>query len=132
MAERRNLVEFENGFVGKVHGAGADIHVEKGLIEPYDMTFGALASCFYSTLLGIVEKENLNIQKAKITVTGDKRETVPTMLSWVHLDVELFSGEDAEKLKSCVQQASETCSMFQMISHVAEMSWNLKVVEDQE
>ncbi len=127
MAERKNVIEFENGFNGTVHGAGADIHVEKGQIEPYDMTFGALASCFYSTFLGIIEKESLTVSKAKITVTGDKKETVPTMLSWVHLDVELISKEETEKLSKCIQQASETCSMYQMISHVAKMSWDLKV-----
>ena len=127
MAERKNVIEFENGFNGTVHGAGADICVSAGKIEPYDMTFGALASCFYSTFLGFIEKENLHVQKAKITVSGDKRESVPTMLSWVNLDVELTSDEETEKLEHCVKLASETCSMYQMISHVAKMSWNLKV-----
>ncbi len=127
MAERKNLVEFENGFVGVVHATGMDIPVKKEVVEPYDMTFGALASCFYSTFLNFVQKENLNVQKAKIMVRGDKRETVPTTLSWVNLDIELVSDETYEDLEQCVLQASETCSMYQMISHVAKMSWSLTV-----
>lgn len=129
MSERKNVIEFENGFNGIVHGAGADIQVKKDRIEPYDMTFGALASCFYSTFLSIAEKEGCSVHKAKITVTGEKRETVPTMLSRVHLEIILFSNEETEKLTACVKAASETCSMYQMISHVAQMSWNLQVIQ---
>ena len=47
------VIQFENGFHGTYHIGEQTLKIGHELIQPYDMTYGAIASCFYATYLMI-------------------------------------------------------------------------------
>ncbi len=62
MAIQSVNLNFTNTFKGELIGpkGRVDVGSEKGTLAPYDMLYGALASCLYATFLGIAEKNVLD------------------------------------------------------------------------
>ncbi len=70
---------------------------------------------------------HLHYDEVIIDVTGNHREEPPTMLNHIVLDMEV-KGADLEKekqYKRAVEIAGKYCSVYQTLSHVAEMETNL-------
>jgi len=132
MAVREMDIYFENGFNGVAKAPKADLKIgmNEGEVLPYDMLFAALASCLYATFLEIAEKKKLTYQSCNIKVTGEKRSQVPTTLAWVKVLFEI-KGLDLSKEKAAIKSAdlaSKYCSIYQTISQVAEMSFQVTLI----
>ncbi len=100
---------------------------EENEFGPYDLVLAGLSACFYVTFLSIAGKMHLHYDEVIIDVTGKHREEPPTMLNHVILDMEV-KGADVEKekqYKRAVEIAGKYCSVYQTLSHVAEMETNL-------
>lgn len=128
MAEKRIQVQFTNDFKGELIGPRGKVNVgiEEGTLEPYDMLLGGLASCMYATFLGISEKKRIKFESANIEVTGEKREEVPTTLKWVNVKMVIKNAEKEKGLVKAMELAADYCSIYQTISKVAEMSWDVE------
>ncbi len=101
--------------------ATVDIGPEEGQVFPYDMLLGALASCFYSTFLDIAEKKRIHYDSVDIEVTGEKRTEIPATLKWVNLKITIKNAEKEKGLIQAAELAGQYCSIYQTLSHVAEM-----------
>ncbi len=55
-------------------------------------------------------------------VEGEKREEVPTTLKTVHLKVTISGASEEKGLTKALDLAGKYCSIYQTISHVADMS----------
>lgn len=121
-------INFSNGFNGQLQLENGVVDIGRGQnqAQPYDMMFGALGSCLYATLLNILEKKRTSIQGCKIIIDGVKREEVPTMLKTVHLSVTFMGAEKPQQVEKSFDLATKYCSVYQTLSHVAEMSYELK------
>lgn len=117
-------VDFSNGFQGQLVTA-RDVRVPigpgQGNASPYDLLLGALASCFYATFLDIVEKKRVSLDSARVEVSGQKREEVPTTLSWVSLKLTVKQASNRQAMEQAAALASQYCSIYQTLSRVAEM-----------
>lgn len=120
-------ITFSNGFNGQLHLEDGTVEIGRGQnqAQPYDMMFGALGSCLYATLLNILEKKRTQIEGCKIIIDGVKREEVPMMLKTVHLTVVVKGAEKPEQVEKSFELATKYCSVYQTLSHVAEMSYEL-------
>lgn len=120
-------IDFENGFQGvlKLENGTVAIGEKEGGAMPYELLFGALASCLYSTFLGIMEEHRQPIAACRFLIDGEKREQVPTTLRQVHLTVTMSGIGDEETARELFKQATERCSMFETVRQVAQMSWEL-------
>ncbi len=114
----KNTLENERAVVG--------IGPNPGEFFPYDLLLGALSSCFYYTLIEILEKRKEQIPSIEIIVTGEKRTETPTTLEWVNLEL-IVTGEVNQKpfLRS-VDLAGKYCSIHETISKVAKMTHEVK------
>ena len=128
MAVRDVEVKFSREFVGELNTGEtiAAVGKEPGELAPYDMLFAALASCLYATFLDIVDKKKIDFVSAKLTVTGEKREEVPTTLKWVKVKYEIEGSDNEKALMRSAELAAKYCSVYQTLSHVADMSWELE------
>ncbi|QUI24388.1 OsmC family protein [Vallitalea pronyensis] len=128
MAEKSIHVQFKDGFKGELIAPNdkVNIGVEKGTLAPYDMLFGGLASCMYATFLEIAEKKRIHFDSADIEVTGEKRTEIPTTLKWVNVKVTIKNAEKEKGLIKAMEIAANYCSIYQTISKVAEMSWDIE------
>lgn len=128
MAVREVEVEFSREFRGVLNTGQtrAAVGSDPGELEPYDMLFAALASCLYATFLDIVDKKKIAYETAKLTITGEKRDAVPATLKWVNVKYEIQGSDNEKGLMRSAELAAKYCSVYQTISHVAEMSWELE------
>lgn len=101
---------------GKVALGGID-----GTFLPYELLFGALSACFYSTLSTILRKRRIQPERVEIQVSGEKREEVPATLVWVKLTIDVYGEVDQEQVKKAADLAARYCSIHETLSRVAEM-----------
>jgi len=128
MAVRKADVYFGNEFKGEMDVASGKLPlgVEKGTFEPYDLLFGALASCLYATFLDVAEKKKIGFESAHIEVSGEKRKEVPTVLTWVDTKITVKGAEKEKGLEKAFELATKYCSIYQTIGQVAEMTWSIE------
>ncbi len=121
-------MEFDYEFKGvlKAKRGTVDIGIVEGTIEPYDMVFGALGSCLYSTFLDIAVKKKIVYDGVRMKVSGEKRTEVPTTLKTVNVEVTVVNPEKEKGLDQAMKLATEYCSVYQTLSHVAEMTYSLE------
>lgn len=101
---------------------------KEGEVYPYDMLLGALSSCFYYTLLEILEKRNDDVPGIEIVVTGEKREKVPTTLEWVKMDITVHGTVEENRFLRFVDLAARYCSIHETIGKVATMTHEVHFV----
>ena len=102
---------------------------QPGEFYPYDLLLGSLSSCFYSNLAGIFEKQKLSPAKVEIVITGEKREEIPSLLTWVHLEIRITGSVDHKKALKAVDLAAKYCSIHETLSRVATMTHKVSFIE---
>ncbi len=124
-------IKFNDGFHGELILDDTSVRIGKEAMEarPYDLLYGALASCLYATFLDIVEKKRTKIDSCTILVDGEKRTEVPTTLEKVHITATVKGAEKQEAILRSFELATKYCSIYQTISHVAEMSWEVQFID---
>jgi len=132
MAVIKATVHFGEGFQGElvtVRDARVPIGPGAGKASPYDLLLGALASCYYATFLDIAEKKRLAFGSARVEVSGEKREQVPTTLAWVTVRLTIVKPASRDGFDQSAELAGKYCSIYQTLSHVAEMKTELAFEE---
>lgn len=131
MAVRKADIFFTNEFSGElvVPNGKVAIGVEEGTVAPYDLLFGALASCLYATFLDVAEKKKIGFESARIEVTGEKRTETPTILTWVDTKIIIKGAEKEKGLEKSYEMATKYCSIYQTIAQVAKMTWSVEFEE---
>ena len=86
---------------------------------PYEYLLGALAGCFYLTLISFPHESRW--KKMDIAVRGTKRDTIPTTLEHTVLDITVEGAEDEEEVLALIGRARSECSVYATISEVSEI-----------
>jgi putative redox protein len=114
-------INFKNGFKGEMTSPTSLINIgniDNGA-QPYHLLYGALGSCFYATFLSVADKMRLSFQNATVEVSGTKRETLPTTLDYVKIELTIVNPNDEEKMLKAAQLGAKHCSIHETISKVA-------------
>jgi putative redox protein len=114
---------FNPDFTGKLVTQKAEVAIGsgEGRLLPYDMLLGALSACLYSTFLDIAIKKRIEFDMVDIEVTGEKRTEIPTTLAWVKVVMNVKGAKKEKGLVEAGQLAAQYCSIYQTLSHVAQM-----------
>jgi putative redox protein len=114
-------INFKNGFKGEMTSPTSLINIGKidNGAQPYHLLYGALGSCFYATFLSVADKMRLSFQNATVEVSGTKRETLPTTLDYVKIELTIVNSNDEEKMLKAAQLGAKHCSIHETISKVA-------------
>ncbi len=123
MSKQNVKVEFNPEFVGTLISDRGEVKIgaQEGGMSPYNLLLGGLASCLYATFLEISEKKKITFESASFDIEGDKRETVPTTLEKVVIKLTVKGASDEKGLVKSLDLAAKYCSIYQTLSHVAEM-----------
>lgn len=120
------VVDVENDTLkGKYDSNGNVLNMFNGNFNPYDLTYGAISACFSATLIAYAKKKQLNIKQVSVVMDGKKRETVPTTLETIDMDVTVISDLSKQEVDYLVQRAFEKCSMVQTFVKVATFNINI-------
>ncbi len=130
MDKKEVTLKFTNEFEGELIAPKSVIKIgsEDGTVAPYDMLLGALGSCLYSTFLDVMKKKRINFERFEMVITGEKRTEVPTTLKWVNVDARVYAPEKEIGVSESFRLATEYCSIYKTISHVAEMSYEISIL----
>jgi len=130
MDKKEVTLKFTNAFEGDLIAPKSIVKIgsEEGTIAPYDMLLGALGSCLYSTFLDVMKKKRIEFERFEMVITGEKRTEVPTTLKWVNIDAVVYSPEKENGVSEAFRLATEYCSIYSTLSHVAEMSYKIRIL----
>lgn len=109
-------------------GAAVALGSEAGTFAPYELLLGALSSCVHSTFESVVEKMQLAYESVEMQVQGEKRDEKIATLQTCHLHVEITGAEDRDKVTKAFEIATRYCSIYNTLSHVASMTWDIVFV----
>lgn len=93
---------------------------------PYDFLLGALSGCLYRTFESIAQKMRLEWGEVSLHIRGTFREEKVTTLKTCTITAQISEAKDREKLTSAFEKATRYCSIYQTLSGVAEMKWELE------
>jgi len=130
MAIQKNNIKFTNEFKGELITSRGNVKIgsDDGEVYPYDMLFGSLASCLYSTFLDVAKKKHINYDSVEMEVVGEKRTETPTTLKWVNVKIIIKNAEKEEGLVKSAELAAKYCSIYQTIALVAEMKLEVEFI----
>ncbi|MGD9887035.1 MAG: OsmC family protein [Bacilli bacterium] len=123
MAADTIKMDFENTFVGTMIAPKGKVLIgaqEEGL-RPYNLLFGALGACFYSTFLSIVEKKRLTFASASVEISGRHRDAQIATLEYVQIKITIRKPSDEKQFLRSVELGAKYCSIHETISKVAQM-----------
>ena len=112
---------FDNTFKGEMTSPSGTVPIgaQDGGVAPYHLLFGALGSCFYATFLSVADKMRLSFSDATVTVSGNKRDSVPATLDHVTIALVIVGGSDETKLRKAADLGAQYCSIHETVSKVA-------------
>jgi putative redox protein len=112
---------FADGFKGTMTASGGSVPIgdAEGGLAPYNLLFGALGSCFYSTFLSIATKKRLTFESASLTITGHKRDEVPPTLDQVEIQMTIVGASNEAGIRRSAELGAQYCSIHATISKVA-------------
>ncbi len=116
----------QDGWMGRTSlGTEVSIGAAQGKVRPYDLLLLALASCLNATFEEVCQKMKLTWERVDLTVSGEKRDEVPTTLKHCSINAAVTGGSDKEKLTRAFDIASRYCSVYQTVQQVAHMEWSI-------
>jgi putative redox protein len=88
-----------------------------------------LSGCLFMTYESILEKMQISVKKTNFDVRGEKRDEKVATLKVCQVKVTISGAEDESKAKKAVDIASRYCSIYQTLSKVADMSWEVEFTD---
>lgn len=107
-------------------GASVALGPADDAFAPYELLLGGLSYCLFSTFVSIAEKMQLSYEGLDMHVTGVKRDEKVATLKTCSIDVTAKGVENQDKFKKAFEISTRYCSVFQTISKVADMKWNIE------
>ena len=103
------------------NGGKMQLGIENGELRPYELLLTALGTCLFSTFSDIAEKQRNQFEEADISISGEKRDEVPMTLKYCRIEMRVKGGQKEAGLKKAFELACKYCSIYQTLSHVAQM-----------
>jgi len=130
MDAARVTLQFDPNYVGTMTSPTGTVLLgdRPNGVQPYHLLFGALASCFYATFLGVANKKRLTFERVELTVDGHKRDDVPPTLDYVKITFVIHKPSNEEQLKKSAELGAKYCSIHETISKVATMELDVQFV----
>ncbi len=126
-AKQHVVADFYQDRWRTVNDRGNEIQIGygEGKSAPYDLLLGALSGCLYATFESILEKMQITVRGTKFDIRGEKRDDKIATLKECHVEVSITGAEDETKARKAFEIATRYCSIYQTLSKIAEMSWNV-------
>ena len=125
-------LKFGNEFEGEMTSSTCKLNIgtKDGMLSPYELLAGGLGACLFATFQEIIEKMRLDFEECNLEVKIDKRDTVPTTAKWIMVKGTLEGADlsKKDKYERAFKLATEHCSIYQTMSCVSEMKWELEYV----
>ncbi|MDD4184513.1 MAG: OsmC family protein [Candidatus Izemoplasmatales bacterium] len=123
MATSNILTKWTNEFKGIMEAQNGNVLLgdQPNGVSPYNLLFGALASCFYATFLSIANKKRLSFTSATVEVSGKKREDKIATLEYVKMVLTIKDPSNKAQMIRSAELGAQYCSVHETVSKVAKI-----------
>ncbi|PKL14488.1 MAG: osmotically inducible protein OsmC [Spirochaetae bacterium HGW-Spirochaetae-8] len=131
MGSKTHIVAHYGVHSGKLvtdSGAAVALGHESGNFAPYELLLGGLSYCLFRTFEDIAQKMQLTYEGVDMHVDGEKREDKIATLEFCKVSLRAKGVVEQEKFKKAFDIATRYCSVYNTISKVATMSWEVQFV----
>lgn len=128
MGQKIHVVSQFNEHDGHLHtdsGASLELNRNPQGFAPYELLLGSLSYCLFSTFESIAEKMQLTYTGLDMDIKGEKRDEKVATLETCLIIVTAKGVESEEKFKKAFEISTRYCSVFQTLSKVATMNWDI-------
>lgn len=123
-------MNFKGEFQGELNGRNGSVPIGENAMAPYELLAGALGACLYSTFLDIIKKMRLSVSSYSLDIEIEKRTEVPMTAKLVVIKAVISGASDKQdKFIRAFELATKHCSIYQTLSQVAQMLWELNFTE---
>lgn len=107
--------------------SGTSLNIASGgtSMNPYELLLLALGSCLEATFEDVAQKMRVSWESVTMDISGEKRDEVPTFLKQCTVSLQVTGASDEKRFERAFSVASRYCSIYQTLSKVAEMDWNI-------
>lgn len=128
MATDTILTKWSNDFVGVMEAPRGKVLLgdQPDGVSPYNLLFGALASCFYATFLSIANKKRLTFASATVEISGRKRDDKIATLEYVKIVLTIKDPSDEAQMLRSAELGAQYCSVHETVSKVAKVDLEVK------
>lgn len=129
MGSKTHIVAHYGVHSGKLvtdSGAAVALGHESGTFAPYELLLGGLSYCLFRTFEDVAKKMQVAYIGVDMHVDGEKRDDKIATLEFCSISLVAKGVEDQEKFKKAFDIATRYCSVYNTISKVATMSWNVE------
>ncbi len=106
-------------------GASVTLGTRAETFSAYELLLGGLSHCLFSTYESMAEKMQLEYSGMDMNVTGVKRDEKVATLQTVDIEVLAKGVVDQAKFEKAFEISTRYCSIFNTLSQVAKMRWNI-------
>ncbi|MDC7245344.1 MAG: OsmC family protein [Sphaerochaetaceae bacterium] len=92
---------------------------------PYELLLGGLSFCLFKTYESIAQKMKFTYDGVSMDITGIKSDEKVALLKTVRIDVVAKGVEEKAKFTKAFEIATRYCSVFNTLSKIAEMKWDI-------
>jgi putative redox protein len=131
MGSRTHIVSHFGTNSGKLvtdSGAAVALGHEAGTFAPYELLLGGLSYCLFRTFESMVEKMQVTFTGLDMDIEGIKRDEKVATLQTCRIAVTAKGVTDQAKFSKAFEISTRYCSVFQTLSKVATMSWDITYV----
>ncbi len=96
--------------------------------SPYNLLLAALEGCLYATIISVAEKMHASYDLLEMEVTGVKRDEKVATLETCHIAITVTNATDEKKVKKSCDIGTRYCSIYNTLSQIAKMSWDVKYI----
>lgn len=109
-------------------GTKLSIGSSQGSVRAYEMLLGGLSHCLFSTFQSLAEKMQVSYERVDLDIVGIKRDEKVATLETVTIEVTAEGINDHDKFTKSFEISTRYCSVYNTISHVAKIEWNVTFV----
>ncbi len=97
-------------------------------VSPMEMVLMAIGGCSSIDIIDILKKQKVRVADLRVSVKGDRSETVPKVFKKVEVSFEIDGDVPPSKaLRAADLSMEKYCSVSQMISKTADISYKVLV-----
>lgn len=97
-------------------------------MSPMQVVLSAVAGCSVFDIISILKKQRQDVKDVKISVEGDRADTVPSPFTKVNIHFDFYGDLDEKKVGRAVSLGVDKyCSVGEMVGKTAEITHSFKI-----
>jgi putative redox protein len=97
-------------------------------MSPMELLLAGIGGCSTIDIISILQKQRQELQDIRITVEGNRADSIPKVFTKINLHYTLIGNLDTEKVQKAIDLSLEKyCSVSRMLEKTAEITYSFQI-----